>query len=167
MIKYIRIASIFLLICCMGIIFAFSSENAEQSTDTSNGVIAAVVKIFVHDFDSLSDNEKAELVAPFSFFVRKCAHFSIYALLGAFSFLSVFTYTSLPFRLRFVLSSAICLLYSVSDELHQYFVPGRSCELRDVCIDFCGSLTAIGLLILTVKLTKNAFLKQYFLGGDR
>ena len=29
-------------------------------------------------------------------------------------------------------------LYAVSDELHQLFVPGRSCELMDMLIDSSG-----------------------------
>ena len=34
-------------------------------------------------------------------------------------------------------------LYAVTDEVHQYFVPGRSCELRDVLVDTSGALTGI------------------------
>jgi len=30
------------------------------------------------------------------------------------------------------------MAYAVSDELHQWFVEGRSCELRDVGIDTMG-----------------------------
>ncbi|MDD5979931.1 MAG: VanZ family protein, partial [bacterium] len=29
------------------------------------------------------------------------------------------------------LSIIICLLYAISDEFHQSFVPGRSCQLYD------------------------------------
>ena len=42
-------------------------------------------------------------------------------------------------------------LYAVTDEIHQTFVPGRSCELRDMGIDSCGVLTgalAVSLVIL-------------------
>ncbi|MBQ1935757.1 MAG: VanZ family protein, partial [Clostridia bacterium] len=30
--------------------------------------------------------------------------------------------------------------YAVTDEIHQHFVEGRSCELRDVLIDAAGAL---------------------------
>ena len=33
--------------------------------------------------------------------------------------------------------------YALTDEFHQSFVPGRSCELRDVVIDSCGVLTGV------------------------
>lgn len=36
--------------------------------------------------------------------------------------------------------------YAVSDEVHQFFVPGRSCEPRDMFIDSCG--VAAGVLIM-------------------
>ena len=34
-------------------------------------------------------------------------------------------------------------LYAVTDEIHQSFVPGRSCELRDMGIDSCGVLAGV------------------------
>ena len=42
----------------------------------------------------------------------------------------------------FVLS----LLYAISDELHQTFVPGRSGRLTDVGFDSLGALLALGLV---------------------
>ena len=34
--------------------------------------------------------------------------------------------------------AAVC--YAATDELHQWFVPGRSCEFRDVCVDGAGAM---------------------------
>ena len=42
-------------------------------------------------------------------------------------------------RNMFLITIAICFLYAVSDEIHQYFVPGRACRLFDVLIDTSGS----------------------------
>ena len=33
--------------------------------------------------------------------------------------------------------------YAMTDEFHQAFVPGRSCEFRDMVIDSCGVLTGV------------------------
>ena len=76
--------------------------------------------------------------------IRKTAHFGEYLLLGL--------------GLRWALKSSalawiIGAAYAVSDELHQLFVPGRSCEVLDVCIDAAGVL--VGVLIM-------AFLRKHF-----
>ena len=34
-----------------------------------------------------------------------------------------------------------CVCYAMTDELHQYFVPGRSCRLFDVGVDSLASLS--------------------------
>lgn len=47
------------------------------------------------------------------------------------------------FGLKSFLAIIICILYATSDELHQLFVMGRSCELRDVFIDSLGSVSGI------------------------
>lgn len=42
-----------------------------------------------------------------------------------------------------LISWAFGTLYAVTDEFHQMFVPGRSCEIRDMCIDSCGVATGV------------------------
>jgi len=51
----------------------------------------------------------------------------------------------------FLISWALTTLYAASDEFHQLFVPGRSGEIRDVCIDSVGAIAGvlIGILILS------------------
>ena len=43
-------------------------------------------------------------------------------------------------------------VYAVSDEIHQYFVPGRACMLRDMLLDTCGSLAGIVAALAAVKI---------------
>ena len=45
----------------------------------------------------------------------------------------------------------ICLLYSISDEIHQIFIVGRSCELFDIFIDTIGSFFEINILNIIRK----------------
>jgi len=49
---------------------------------------------------------------------------------------------------RLALSWVLCVLYAASDEVHQYFVPGRSADYRDVLSDAAGA--ALGLVGLQV-----------------
>ena len=104
-----------------------------------------------------------------SFGVRKCAHFAEYTLLGWSLALTVADYLerlrgaqpggsnrAKPGDLRGAQLMAPWLIgtaYAVTDEIHQYFVPGRSCEVRDVVIDSCGVL--VGALIVA-KLARRA-----------
>lgn len=162
--KTLRTVSVILLVSWMAVIFLLSNQTAAVSSDTSGGVIEFIIRIFNKNFDSLSDAEKLELIAPFQFIVRKGAHFTAYSLLGLLSFFTYITYTKIPLKIRLTLSCATCLLYSVSDEIHQTFIPGRSGELRDVCIDFCGSLLSITILAL---ITRKAKFVQQIKTGDR
>ena len=41
-------------------------------------------------------------------------------------------------------------LYAMTDEIHQSFVPGRSCELRDMGIDSCGVLAGVLVVSLVI-----------------
>lgn len=144
----------------MVFIFCMSAQNASESTETSNAVIIFLAKLFVRGFNEMSNLEQIEIIASLQFIVRKGAHFSIYALLGGCSYLSVVTYKKIPFFVRSGISATVCLLYAISDEIHQYFVPGRSCEVRDVCIDFCGAILAIIVLTLIAKYSKSKTIRD-------
>ena len=39
----------------------------------------------------------------------------------------------------YIFAVVLCVLYSISDEVHQYFVPGRSAGVIDILIDTVGS----------------------------
>ncbi len=88
-----------------------------------------------------------------SFIVRKGAHFLEYLVLGISLFWTVRDLRMKHGRVLDGLAGRAVLvpwvvgvLYAVTDEVHQYFVPGRSCELRDVLIDACG--VAAGVVIV-------------------
>ncbi len=78
-----------------------------------------------------------------SFVVRKSAHFTEFLVLGVSLFLTV---RDLLKRTSFWIPWAIGAMYAVSDELHQHFVPGRSCEVRDMIIDICGVLAGVAIM---------------------
>ena len=72
--------------------------------------------------------------------IRKLAHFFAYMFLGL---LIYFAYQG-NYAVAFTLT--ISLLFAITDEVHQLFIPGRSGEMRDVLIDVGGA--AFGLIIL-------------------
>ena len=44
-----------------------------------------------------------------------------------------------------VLAAAIAFIYALSDEFHQYFVPGRNADILDFIVDILGSSIGIAL----------------------
>ena len=138
----------------MTLIFCLSSQNAEISSQTSGSVIESVASVFYPGFADMSADAQNEIISNFQFIVRKTAHFSLYAVLGVLSFLSVISYRNLKYRFRLLISAGICLLYAACDEFHQLFISGRSAEIRDVCIDFCGAALAITVLALLARYIK-------------
>jgi len=65
--------------------------------------------------------------------IRKCAHFSEYGVL--FWLLIRGPMAERPYR-----ALAICVMYAMLDEWHQYFVPGRTASLYDVALDSSGAM---------------------------
>ena len=136
----------YLIITLLIMIFIFFQSSLPA--DTSQEESDIIVRFLSHFTD-----RDAEML---SFIVRKLAHFSEYTVLGLFISLTVKEYFQKGhFYIRHFIIPLICgVLYAVSDEIHQRFVPGRSCELRDVLIDTCGVLLGVIINMLCVRLGK-------------
>ena len=143
-----RTIACLLLVLHMVIIFGLSNQNAEESSGTSGRIIRAVVGFVIPDFDEMQPEKQNEIVASLQFIVRKSAHFVSYSILGVLSFLNVATINKLSLLHKFLISLGFSIIYSITDEIHQLYIPGRSGEIRDVCIDSLGALTGIALCIL-------------------
>jgi VanZ family protein len=79
------------------------------------------------------------------FILKKGAHMAGYAALMALVWRAL-AYGSRAARwgqsASLVIAWTVTVLYAISDEVHQTFVPGRSGRPRDVLIDACGALLA-------------------------
>lgn len=51
-----------------------------------------------------------------------------------------------------LIAFALTVLYGVSDEAHQAFVPGRTPSLMDIGLDAAGATLGVGLALLTAAL---------------
>ena len=100
------------------------------------------------------------IIADFiSNYIRKMAHFFIYMLLGIFSFHTVYNWMERPEAKKIPLQYGflICVVYAITDELHQRFVPGRSCEWNDVCLDATGAIVGIGIVVIFIFIKNKLF----------
>ena len=145
------------LVIWMLVIFFFSAQPSDDSRNTSNIFTTIAQKILYPNFEDLSSDKQLVIMEALSFWVRKAAHFTAYFILGALSFFNVIFSKKLSFNLRAILAFGLCVLYAASDEIHQYFVPGRSCEFRDVCIDSSGALLSILIAFLIFRFSKKLY----------
>lgn len=131
---------ILLILAVMSFIFIQSAFPASMSNIESNSIVSMLMQYF--------DVNRSTL----TFYVRKGAHFTEYLVLG--SCLALFFGSLIKAGRRrkgkivsfFLFPWIIGTIYAVSDEIHQRFVSGRSCEFRDILIDSCG--VALGVMIV-------------------
>lgn len=131
-----------LAVITMIAIALFSAQNGPRSSETSSGFTAMILRILRPDFDSLSAAEQVDLIESLHLFIRKAAHFSAYAFLGFSCAAASLTYFWRNGR-RFAVSLGISVVYAVSDEIHQLFVPERAGTVTDVLIDSSGALLGV------------------------
>ena len=127
------------LIAIMIFIFIQSAFPATVSRQESG----LVVKLLEDVFGWSPDNA--------AFIVRKTGHFLEYLVLGVVLCLTTRSFGKKR-RVPLWIPWAVGTAFAVTDEIHQYFVPGRSCELRDVVIDGCG--VAVGVLIVRKRVLR-------------
>ena len=77
-----RAVWILLTVLWMGVIFFFSAQNAEESSSLSGGITDFIAHLIRPDLDQLPEADQQAFLNQLSFFVRKGAHFSEYAVLG-------------------------------------------------------------------------------------
>ncbi|MBR3163495.1 MAG: VanZ family protein [Clostridia bacterium] len=128
-----KIIYLFLIIIWMIIVFAFSNQPADISSKTSGGITEKVVKAITKDDKKIS-KRKRDIV---EIIVRKCAHFVLYAI-GGFLIANYINTTNVQDKRIILYTIVYTLIYAITDEIHQFFVEGRSSELRDIIIDTAG-----------------------------
>ncbi len=149
--KIKRIIFAILLVGWMVLIFTMSAQPAEQSSQLSGGLVSRIVSALYPNFNDLSHTTQTNIIHNTTFIVRKAAHFFEYFVLGVLGFLTVNTFNKYSLFMRAVLAAVLCVLYAASDEIHQYFVPGRACRFTDILIDSAGILIAIIIISFIIS----------------
>ncbi len=150
----IRTILVVFLVSWVVFIFMMSSQPATQSTQTSSKFVLKIIDIIYRDFNKISTQQQNNIIHTITLIVRKTAHFTEYFILGLLSTGVAITYNNKKRYLNYVFSVLFSVVYAVSDELHQYFVPGRACRFLDICIDAAGSICAAFLMVFIVNTVK-------------
>ena len=135
----------------MVVIFLFSAQTGKDSGDASGRILRLAMKLIYWNFDAFFPQQQESLLAVWGVIIRKGAHFTEYAVLGALLCNALRTY-ALSAKLRWLLPVGIGALYAVTDEIHQYFVPERACRLLDMGIDTAGVIFGTAIFMLVVFL---------------
>ena len=130
-----------------GLIFLFSAQTGEASGEVSDRLAFDLLRWDVDNPWVLSEVQYAffHLV---TYLLRKAAHMGVFFVLTALLLRALRDPLPPPLR-RAAAAAGLCGGLAALDELHQYFVPGRSCQLQDVIIDLLGGvLCAVCYLLL-------------------
>ena len=160
------IISVMAVIAVMVMIFVFSSQNVATSDGLSGQITKVVVRIYIFITDrfgtvAMDNGELTEgngLFADVNHYVRKFAHITEFALLGAALMIHCRVGKDIRKRtIRWFSLISVTLtgcIYAATDEFHQYFVEGRGPQIKDVVIDTIGVIigsTAVFIIICYVN----------------
>lgn len=133
------------LLFWIGLIFYMSNQPGDVSSKQSG----LVLKLF----QMLGIDLNKELGELATFIVRKTAHFTEYFILYLLT-VNVMKYY-LDIKRAILYAVIFSIFYACTDEIHQYFIPGRAMAFKDVLIDSSGALVAMIIVIINLKTNIN------------
>lgn len=137
-----------LVVLWMIVIFAFSAQPAQQSSQVSSSLAYRIAKwqndLFRYE---KSEAELCDQSESMQLVIRKGAHMTEFAILALLLYLYL-KYYPLSKKQTALLALGITIGYAATDEFHQLFVPGRAGRLSDVCIDSLGGVLGIIISIM-------------------
>lgn len=155
--KYNAIIKIILIIIWMMIVYMFSAQEGTNSSNTSQSFTMFIIQIFTRGAEL--ETSTLEMIEAL---IRKLAHYSIYAI-GGLLIMNYAYSTAKSNKQKILYSITFGSAYAITDEIHQYFVPGRSARIFDVGIDTLGVITGVFVYIAIrkiINLLKNNLQKE-------
>lgn len=125
-----------LVIICMGIIFFLSAQNGEESSDLSGSFVMALL-------NGLG-------IAIDEGLLRSIAHCLEFMGLSVLIFNAV--YVTWFLKLTPIIAFLGTVLYAITDEIHQIFVPERAFQISDILVDSTGALIGVIASFIILKI---------------
>lgn len=116
-----------LVIICMGIIFSLSAQVADDSQELSDSFIRKI-------FETFGITIESDLI-------RSIAHCLEFMGLSVLFFNAI--YVTWFLKLTPTIAFFGTVLYAITDEIHQIFVPGRAFQISDILVDSTGALIGV------------------------
>ena len=133
------------VLAVMVMIFLFSSQNGEESSELSGNVVEVVVETVIPEYEQMPVKKQETIISVLTNFIRKGGHFCEYALLGFFMLLLADSY---DLSKRKLAAWGGCTLYAATDELHQLLVSERSGQFSDIMLDSAGGFAGVWAAVL-------------------
>lgn len=119
----------------------YMSSNSGSDLNEGGSIVA-------HIYQAIKQLQ-AQILGPGSDLMNSIAHFCEYTVFGAL--LTNALRCHMPLRRACIAAIACASLYGVSDEIHQLFVPDRSCDPVDWIVDTCGGSLGTGIAYLVLR----------------
>ena len=162
--KY-KIRSVIMIIIWMVFIFGMSHFDGDRSWFIT-GEVLTVTQLNALEEDASLDERMVKYDDDDQWlpmvFIRKSAHFLEFFVLAVL-FMNLFG-DAKNIRRRMVLSFGLTVLYAISDEFHQLFIPGRSGNIKDILIDAIGACVGVWFYRLMMMGVKMEFFRNILKG---
>ena len=132
----------------ISVIFSFSLQPADVSSEMSSGLGKMLLETFAPEFLDELENMSGDQLGLLHHLLRKCAHFTEYFVLGV---LVMLTLLQMFFKKKAAIGTGASMLVASVDETIQRFVPGRSGQVTDVLLDTIGAGVGIAVAYFMVR----------------
>lgn len=112
-----------------------SNDSNSRSREIVKDSVSVINKVFNL---GMNDSKINKLVIELNYPFRKICHFSEYFILSLFLLLSL-RLSNINLVKSIIITLSFCILFSISDEMHQMYIDGRSPLVFDCFIDILGS----------------------------
>lgn len=131
-----------LAVLLMILIFKMSGIPIKNSNQMSQNIAISIFK-----FLNISI-ENNNLLNKFNYIIRKSSHFFSYMILAIILYLH-FSKQNISSNKIINYVAILLILFAISDEIHQTYVPGRMGKFTDILIDSSGVI--LGIIIMNKK----------------
>ena len=139
---WIFVNVLLILIWCV-VIFYLSSRTASQSTSQSRSITEMLIRLIDKlDGKISTDFELNRQINYFNHILRDVAHSFCYLVLSLLTVNLLYLLRIRNWKALFY-TIIFCIIYSLSDEIHQIFVPGRAFQIIDLTNDALGAIIGI------------------------
>ncbi len=133
--KVYVVISWILVVACMVAIFCLSAQTAEDSADLSGSFIRAIFQLIGIELQQEG--------------IRTVAHCLEFMGLSFLMFNAIFA--TWEKKITPLLAFVGTVLYAITDEIHQIFVPGRAFQISDILVDSTGALIGVIATFIILK----------------